>query len=171
LIVTLDNFQDVTGVDAPWKYTVAKTLSGDDSDSITGMVGVGPKTAAKIVAKCDIMSAEGEIDKLSYNVPCECEDNKWIMKMDSYIQSGLYERTFKIVDLALDRTGARYEILHAKWQACNMQQFNAWLTRWGFSSLITMGAASTFMVLREPVLMHCVMNVPMIWDYEHYPQV
>jgi 5'-3' exonuclease len=167
LLVTLDNIGEVTGLNpdkvvSQLLYNVVKTLAGDSSDNITGIVGVGLKTAAKIV--------NGGM--WQYNGVCvvpEELDEKWFTKVFDYVESGLYERTFKVVDLTHDRAGARYEVLRSKWQQCNIQSFNAWLMRWGFASLLTMGAATAFARLQQPKLWLGDIKIPLIWSYQRYP--
>lgn len=47
---TLDNFQEYTkGYPTPWAFLYGKCLQGDDSDNITGIPGVGEKTALKLL--------------------------------------------------------------------------------------------------------------------------
>jgi 5'-3' exonuclease len=174
IIVTLDNFADVTGIEhhelsVPC-YAVAKTLAGDSSDNITGIVGVGMKTAVSLVNTCGIWYHPGAVDDIKYVEIYGYNESKWAHKLDTYIGTGLYEHVYKVVDLSIDRTGARHTVLNAAWQSVNIQSINAWFTRWGFASLVTMGAAAEFNRLAASTLDCSDLLIPMVWDYERWPQ-
>lgn len=175
IIVTPENFADVTGLAMPDpqlhdKYCMIKVLAGDSSDNITGIVGVGVKTAVKIVNECEVWWSNIGQDEIGYFVPHGYDESKWAHKLDSYINSGLYERVYKVIDLSVDRTGARHAILNATWQSCGIQSLNAWFARWGFASLITMGAAAEFYRLQAPTLNCNGIPIPMVWDTRREPQ-
>lgn len=53
-LISLSNFEEVTGYPNPSRYFESRLLSGDSSDKIKGVSGVGEKTARGLLNRCPL---------------------------------------------------------------------------------------------------------------------
>jgi len=145
LLVSLENFVDVTGVGTQ-DFLRFKVLQGDSSDNIAGIHGVGPKTAANIIAGKRV----GESVKARY---------------EAFLQVS-YDASLACVDLQYDRCGAREVVLDTDYTRYDGTLARHWCIDKGFVSLITEPLGTTFGNLRPPLIEPSVdMKIPVIWDY------
>lgn len=128
-----------------------KALQGDSSDNIKGVMGVGPKTATKI------------LDGISISERLQA-------KVDEYYASGAFDNAYDCIDLSCDRSGARYAILDAVHRPFDRVETIQWCIQYGFTSLMeTHSLGMTFGKLKEPKFDIDGLGIPRVWDYKRYP--
>lgn len=153
-LVTLENFKEHAGFD--WEsFLLAKAIIGDSSDNVPGVKGVGPVLTQKIFA-------EGW---MNLNVL----PHALMGRVQRWLETD-YQHVMDVIDLRLDRTGARYVLLNAPWQPYNGKLVYKYLMDNAFNSLMEAGSlGGTFGALRQPEFDRDAMRCPRIWDYKRYP--
>jgi len=150
VLYTHDNFEELIGYPVH-QHIICKALQGDSSDNIAGAVGVGPKTALKI-----LNGNENRIPKSTQE------------RLKAFRESGNYEAAYTAMDLNYDVVGARYVLLNAKWQGYDKRLYQ-WCMKCGFVSLIEAGSFGViFGGLRQP-LFDDKLRMPRVWDYNRCP--
>jgi len=77
LAVNLDNLQEAYGVKYPYQVIELKSLMGDASDNIPGVMGVGEKTALKLIEDYDnLQNLYDNIDKITGKLKEKLESDK-----------------------------------------------------------------------------------------------
>lgn len=147
VLVTLENFSEVVGVH-PGSYLRYKVLQGDGSDNIPGIVGVGPKTALKII------HGEKIQDKIS-------------IRLKQFISSEKHFDSLKCMTLQHDMCGARQVIIDVDYTRYNGKSAKNWCMDRGFVSLFDSEPLGvTFGRLRKPLIEpDDNMKFPVIWSY------
>lgn len=153
-IYTTDNFSKEIGV--PWQmFLDYKVLVGDSSDNIPGVPNIGEKTAARLAnfnLGCNDWPGEWELDVLNVRQRQSLDafgiDNWWNAR--------------DCMDLSVDRCGAHKSIEDAKWSPADKGKIQRALFRYGFQSLLELGAEYTgafakleqprFQMLRHPTI-------------------
>lgn len=149
-ITTADNFEQTVGFPA-FKYVMSKVLQGDSSDNVPGVLGVGPKTV-KALLKHDKI--------LDHATPRVKE------RIQRFIDTGQYNMAYTVMDLSVDRCGAKRALLEAPWQPYDRKLYQ-WCIENGFTSIIEAGL-TCFGALQQPVFRKDVV-CPRVWDYNRSP--
>lgn len=152
-LIDYETFLEDYGFEPSW-YVAYKTLQGDNSDNISGVQGIGPKTAQKLIISGDVMS----------NVPVHLED-----RFNQFINSGAYNAAYTAIDLSSDLAGARLTLIRAldEWKAYSKNIIYKWCFNRGFTSLIeTSSLGATFGGLSRPRLCISRGQYPLMWDHE-----
>lgn len=152
VLYTVDNFEELVGIPL-FQFVAYKVLMGDSSDNIDGVRGVGPKTALKILLN------QGKVPQSTQT------------RMNAFIENGSYNNSYTTMDLSNDLAGARYVLYNAEWQSYSKKVVYKWCMERGFTSIIEAAPlGSLFGKLKKPEFTN-IMAMPMIWDYERYPDV
>jgi len=150
-ITTLLNFERSVGYPV-YKYVASKVLQGDGSDNVPGVLGIGPKTVKALLKHSDVVAAATP---------------KVRERIHRFIESGQYNASYTVMDLSVDRTGARQALLDAQWQPYDKRVYQ-WCIERGFTSLIEAGL-SCFGSLQQPAMNGELLRSPRIWDYGRDP--
>lgn len=146
LVLELDEMDVPPDLFVEWK-----TWQGDSSDGVPGVVGIGPKTATKIVFDEPIS------DRLQ-------------ARADAFFQSGRYNEAYDCMDLSQDRSGARYVLLNTPYIKYHNGRCMRWALKYGFMSLVeTRPLGASFGRLQAPEFDAEGLAVPRVWDYARYP--
>lgn len=146
VMVTSENFEELTAVPDPELYVDYKAYQGDGSDNIPGVRGVGPKTAAKIV------NLEPISDRIG-------------IKIDAFVESGAFFNAYDTIDLSVDRCGARQALIDTQYFRYRRKEVLDICFKYTFASIVETGLPQTFGMLRKPII--SVQGVtPVIWDAE-----
>lgn len=151
-------------------FLMMKTIMGDSSDNIPGVSGVGPKTAMKMLSGLDSELTQGSVDCEPFLCFTEILGTSTGRKLGTFIESGDYEKTFKVMDLNPDRTGARHSILNTDWVSYSHSTVMKWCMKNGFATIIEGGGpAIVFTPLQKPSFDAGLLPIPIIWDYRRFP--
>lgn len=152
-------------------WLMMKTFVGDPSDNLKGVNGVGQKTAKKLVGRAHTNKYDGIVDCEPFYCLADFIIGAIGNRAKEYFESGDYEKAFKVINLAPDRTGARAAILSTTWLPYRHNLVMKWCLQNGFSSVVEgPGPAVVYSKLVQPSFDVNGLAVPMIWDYKRYPK-
>ena len=116
-------FQDFTGVETPEQFVQVKALTGDVSDNIPGVGGIGEKTAKKLLN--DFGSVQFFIDAVAEDPKVATSLNKALFRFianEPFEYRGkhydppidVFERNLKLVDLSQVPRPTKSDIIYEK---------------------------------------------------------
>jgi len=150
---TPDTVVDLTGVSED-KQVLYKLFCGDKSDGIKGVYMIGPKTALRMINEMSkLRSVE---DMYLYDTWLEELDNLTLTgtQKTNFRQSPaeLWKASYEVMNLAIDRVGARRSILEAVkgWKRASKRELLRIYIANGFASFIEGGIADGFSFLGKP---------------------
>jgi len=127
-----------------------KMFCGDKSDNVSGIKGIGPKTAEKILAYLE----EAGVMDYSYQSLCEIVHD---LPLNNAQIAGLlnlgeerWNAMWDVMDLWSDRCGARIAVSKATWKPIDVEAVKRWYFSNGFVSLLEDNAVSLFHHLVKP---------------------
>lgn len=158
----VDDVEDITGVPLN-QYMDWRALQGDSSDNITGVKGIGEKTATKLFKEY------GNITNI-FNAALGVYPDK-DKKMTERIANNIREFGFKrLADnvytstLYFDRVGAKVSIMDAvaDWKPANKIRFKKYLMSKAFASLMDGEFYGLLMNLQQPTYYVDGMRTPVV---------
>lgn len=145
------------------RYIDWRALQGDSSDNITGVKGIGEKTATKLFKEFGTLT--GIVNAALGHNP---DKNK---KMSERIANNINEFGFKglsdniyVSTLYFDRVGARISIMDAvdDWKPANKLRFKKYLMSKAFATLMDGEFYGLIMNLQQPVYYTDGMRTPVV---------
>ena len=165
IMVTLDNFQKFAYGASPACYIAAKVLLGDSGDGVPGCFGVGEKTVRKLFANLDALP-----DDDSWNLSKRVTKSM-ANRVEQFWRTESFLCAWDAMDLAYDRSGARYTLMNCSWQPYDDKHIQRYCINNGFMSLIEASPLlGVFGHMSRPELsvVHG-MRVPRVWDATRNP--
>lgn len=143
-IITYDNFDML--YDFPYNsYLMYKVLVGDSSDNIPGVPGIGPKTAAKLIREYDFSGCKDSPAGHKW----VCLNIKQQKALDEFGEDAFWN-AYDVMDLSVDRCGAKAAVLSADWKPANVGLIKKYYVSHGFASFLGDNNARLFRGLRRP---------------------
>jgi DNA polymerase-1 len=112
-----------------------KVMLGDGSDNVPGVKGIGPVAATKVIHEW-----LAKRNRLMGNVPIpgntwDCLNDRQQKSLDTF---GMWQACYDVMDLSVDRCGAKYAIHRQKdnWCRAAGAQVKMYYMRNGFASLL-----------------------------------
>lgn len=138
-LINMGNLAQVTGYFTPDEYLEGKVLIGDNTDSIPGIVGIGPKTAVEFIARWKSVSRFFEaVDKGDY-VPASRKSKAAASPHPEQILASpegreIYRRNMALMDLRTPRivNPQATEVTKGSFDAAKVETLCA---RLGFASI------------------------------------
>ncbi len=160
VIVTLDNFEEVTGISKNL-YVDWRAIQGDGSDNIPGVPGIGEKTATKLFKEFGSLSNIINAT-LGHHPTLKLEG-----KLGANIASFGIDRIAKnvyVTALYADRVGAKQAVLDAvyNYKQADKDRVKKYLMRNGFVSLMEGKFYRSIMKLEVPEFDHTNIRIPVV---------
>lgn len=161
LLLGPEYIQDEYGIPAD-QYLDWRALQGDSSDNIAGVMGIGPKTATKLLQKW------GSLTALINACKTGKEDSKAAIGILSFGERRIYNNIY-VMALYADRAGSRLEIIKnvAQHKRANRGDMKAYLVQNAFISLMTPDLFAVMLKQHAPEIISDI-RTPLICE-KRYP--
>lgn len=136
------NFEQKVGVKSPSHYLLSAAISGDGSDAIDGIPGVGDTTAQRVANNTDLQGGWASYPAIKKSAEALMESDKRNRKRYDTLIKGLevVTRNLQLMDLRLE--GMSEQEVEAFWQAfrqpreVNEQEVIRWFHHFEFKSYL-----------------------------------
>jgi len=150
-VYTDQNIQEKTGIPEDL-HLFYKMLCGDSSDNISGISGIGPKTAQKMIEYlCTTLDDE---DPYDYSYMMSILDDLPLNSRQTTNFKGLGKKGWyalhDVMDLLFDRVGARRIVLQTDWMPAQEKEIQKYYLSRGFMSLLEERGDRLFCSLQKP---------------------